>query len=59
MNKAKNTFTTLQYNIADLKNDEYDLSDSDGYSRVNSFFLFKDNYHCLESKDNTPKHNLL
>ena len=59
MNKAKNTFTTLQAKVSDIKEDESDLSDSDGESHADSFFLLKDNYHCMESKYNTPKHNIL
>ena len=43
MNKAKNTFTTLQDQMEELKEYESDLSDSDGESQADSLFLLKDN----------------
>ena len=40
----KNTFTTLQANIVDLKEEESDLSDSDGESHADSLLFLKYNY---------------
>ena len=43
MKKSKKTFATLQAKIADLKEDESDLSESDGESQSYSFFLLRNN----------------
>ena len=39
MKNSKKTFTTQETNIKELKEEEYDLSDSDGDSHTYSFFL--------------------
>ena len=44
MKKSKKTFATLQAKIADLKEEESDLSYSDGDSHAESLFLLKENY---------------
>ena len=59
MKKSKNTFTTLQSKISDLKEDKSDLSNSGVESQEDSFFLLKDNYQGMETKYNTAKHTLL
>ena len=59
MKTAKKTFTTLQANISYLKEDESDLSDSDGESQADSLFLLKKNYQGMEPKDNTSKNTIL
>ena len=59
MKKSKNTFTTLQSKISELKEDKSDLSDSDGESQEDSFFILKDNYQGMETKYNTAKQTLL
>ena len=41
--KPKKTFATLQSNIAELKEDEYNLLDSDGELHADSFFLIQYN----------------
>ena len=41
MKKSKKIFTTLQAKISELKEEEYDPSDSDGESQADSLFLFK------------------
>ena len=41
MKKANNNFTILQSNIADLKEEESELSYSDGESQADSLFLLK------------------
>ena len=50
MKKAKNTFTTLKSKISELKEDKSDLSDSDGESQEDSFFILKENYQGMEPK---------
>ena len=59
MKKAKNTFTTLQANMVDLKEEKSDLLDSDEDSHKYVFFLSKDNYQGLKPKGNASKQNLL
>ena len=59
MKKVNKTFTTIKSNISELKEDEYDLSDSYGESQADSFFLLKVNYQGVEPKYNTTEHNLL
>ena len=58
MKNSKKTFTTQETNIKELKEEEYDLSDSDGDSHTYSFFS-KDNCQGMEPKDNKPKPTLL
>ena len=59
MKKVNKTFTTIKSKISELKEDEYDLSDSYGESQADSFFLLKVNYQGAEPKYNTTEHNLL
>ena len=48
MKKYKKIFTILQAKIVELKEKESELSDSDGDSHADSFFLLKENYQGLE-----------
>ena len=59
MKKTNNNFTALKYKIAELKEDESDLSGSGGESKADLFFLLNDNYQGLEPKENTAEHTLI
>ena len=59
MKKDNNTFTTLQAKIAEPKEEESDLSDSNVESHANLLFLLKYNHQGLEPKDNTYKQTIL
>ena len=59
MDKYNNTFNTKQANIEKLIEEESDLSELDGQSHADSFFLLKDNYQGLKPKDNTAEQTLL
>ena len=47
MTKTRKTFTALQAKIEDLKEEKYELPESDGESQADSFFLLKENYQGL------------
>ena len=50
MKKDKNTFTTLQVKISELKEGKYELSYSDGESQAHLLSLLKYNFQGLEPK---------
>ena len=59
MKKAKKTFKNIHTKIEDLKEEESGLSDSDGNSHADSFFMLKENWPGLEPREETSKHTLL